>query len=205
MSATPCEAIGGELVAYLDGALGADERGTVAAHVSTCLGCRREMDRLAAVQHALDGLPAVAPSAQFADDFWRKLAAEAPAAAAVATRKVRPLRWAVPALAAAAVVALAFRAFVRGPSATPAPGVHAPRVAAAPASNAEPKKVASRHRAESAASQVADVDTLKPEDLPPELLEHPELYLRLPVVRRLEKLEYFGSAHDQPAGDDGAG
>ena len=32
---------------------------------------------------------------------------------------------------------------------------------------------------------------LAPEDLPPELIEHPELFLRLPVVRRLDKLEHF--------------
>jgi len=206
MSVTTCASIGAELVAYLDGALADDERRPVAAHVSTCLGCRREMERLAAAQRALDTLPRIEPSAHFADDFWRQLAEEAPAAAAVGTRRVRLLRVAVPALAAAAVLALAFQSFLRAP-ATPTPARREARAAAAPAAagNAERRQLAARHPAETEAPRVADVDTLRPEDLPPELVEHPELYLRLPVVRRLQKLQYFGSVPDRPTGEDGAG
>lgn len=206
MSATTCASIGAELVAYLDGALADDERRPVAAHVSTCLGCRREMERLAAVQRALDTLPRIEPSPHFADDFWRQLAEEAPAAA-VGTRRVRLLRVVVPALAAAAVLALAFQAFLRAPATPPMPARYEARTATAPAAagNAERRQLAARHAAETEAPRVADVDTLRPEDLPPELVEHPELYLRLPVVRRLQKLEYFGSVPDRPTGEDGAG
>ena len=46
MSARRAKQIGAELVAFLDGELADDERRPVAAHVSTCLTCRREIERL---------------------------------------------------------------------------------------------------------------------------------------------------------------
>jgi hypothetical protein len=98
-------------------------------------------------------------------------------------------------------------------STTPAPSVPsratrvaaAPVAAAAPAAKAEPPKVAAQPKAKEGAAQLADVDALRPEDLPTDLLEHPELFLRLPVVRRLEKLEYLGSEQERRGTDDGAG
>jgi hypothetical protein len=38
---------------------------------------------------------------------------------------------------------------------------------------------------------LANADHNDLEQYPPELVEHPELFLRLPVVRRLEKLQHF--------------
>jgi hypothetical protein len=97
---------------------------------------------------------------------------------------------------------------MQGPSAPPtAPTPPYERFAVAPAAPAAaaPAKIATRAQPPEAAPQVARAGNLGPEDLPPELLEHPELFLRLPVVRRLETLEYLGAVHDQPERKDGAG
>lgn len=203
---TSCDQISTELVAFLDGELGADDRQPVAEHVSTCLTCRREIERLTTVQGWVTSRPAVAPGPTFDDDFWRQIAAEPTPIASPRTRG-RALRWAVPTLAAAAVLALALRSLTHVPPASDTPAVPSTRVAAAPA--APPAKAAAPQAAAKPAAeppaQVANVETLRPEDLPPELLEHPELFLRLPVVRRLETLEYLGSVDDRPSNDGGAG
>jgi hypothetical protein len=175
--------------------------------VSTCLTCRREIERLTTVQRLVATLPSIEPSPSFAVDFWQRLDAES-APAATNVRRLRPLRWAIPALAAAAVLALALRSLTSTP---PSPSAPAARVAAAPVAPAAPAakganaKLAAQPKPKEEAAQLADVDALRPEDLPPDLLEHPELFLRLPVVRRLEKLEYLGSDQERQGTDDGAG
>jgi hypothetical protein len=72
------------------------------------------------------------------------------------------------------------------------------RVADAPAPKPAPAEVAS--------APGTDLPDVAPEDLPPELLEQPEFFLRLPVVRRLEKLEHFDQVrqHTAPDGTDGS-
>jgi anti-sigma factor RsiW len=212
MSIFTCEQTSSELVASLDGELGDDERRPVADHVATCLACRRELERLTTVQRWVATLPPVAPSATFAADFWRRVAAEP--TPITSRRRGSPLRWAVPALAAAAVLLVALRSQMQAP--LPPSGTRGPstRVAAAPpapAAKEAPGTVARQAEPEQAAPaaepppQVANVESLRAEDLPPELLEHPELFLRLPVVRRLEKLEYLGATDDRPSDEGGAG
>lgn len=212
MSATACERTSEELVAFLDDELSVGERRPVAEHLASCLVCRREMERLTTLQGWLGNLPEVEPSATFAADFARRLAAE-PTPIAPRRGGGGGLRWGFPALAAAAVLALALRAFVAAPVSSTAPDAARKRtIAAAPAPAApaeeEPARVATRPSTEEGADQVADVAGVRPEDLPPELLEHPELFLRLPVVKRLDTLEYLGSLHENEktgAADDGAG
>lgn len=222
MSTSNCEAIGEELVAYLDDELDEEARRPVATHVATCLVCRREVERLTVVRRWIRELPAVEPSPAFADGLWEKIAAGAdPAPPAPNVRVLRPNRWAAPALAAAAVVALAFASLLRTTGApTKAPASAAPERVAAPAPAARkpdaPVVVArpaapKGEPATGEAPQMAVADAVRPEDLPseslpPELLEHPELFLRLPVVRRLETLEHIDAvqnSHDDDAG--GAG
>ena len=211
MSTLTCDQTSSELVAFLDGELGDDERRPVADHVATCLTCRSEVERLSTVQRWVGTLPPITPSATFTDDFWRRVAAE-PTPIASRRHRASALRWSIPALAAAAVLALAVRSQIQGPP--PAPTGSGTRVAAAPPAPAvkeAPGSVARQTKPEQAAPgaepapQVANVEALRPEDLPPELLEHPELFLRLPVVRRLDKLEYLGSTEDAPSGEGGAG
>ncbi len=78
------------------------------------------------------------------------------------------------------------------PSADPAVVAKAPVAA--------PEQLAAREAREApvAEERVADAE-LAPEDLPPDLLEHPEFFLRYPVVRRLNKLEHFEEVrrHDE--------
>lgn len=212
MSATVCERTSEELVAFLDDELSPAERRPVSEHLGSCLVCRREMERLATLQGWLADLPKVEPSTTFAADFARRLAAE-PTPIAPSRGGASRLRWMVPALAAAAVLALALRAFVAAPVPSAAPDTARKRAiaaapVAAPPAEEEPARVATRPATEKGGDQVAGVDALRPEDVPPELLEHPELFLRLPVVKRLGTLEYLGSLHengDAPHADDGAG
>lgn len=212
MSTFTCEQMSSELVAFLDEELGNDERRPVADHIATCLACQREVERLTTVQRWVGTLPPIAPSATFTDDFWRRVAAEP---TPIASRRRRsPLRWAVPALAAAAVLAVALRSQMQAPlppSGTVEPSTRVAAAPPAPAAKKAPGAVARQAEPEQAAPaaepppEVANVESLRAEDLPPELLEHPELFLRLPVVRRLEKLEYLGATDERPTGEGGAG
>lgn len=203
-----CDEISGELVAFLDGELADAERRPVAAHLSTCLGCRREIERLTSVRGWVSDLPSVEPSAGFAAEFWRRVEAD-PSIVAKPPGASRAWWWAAPALAAAAVVALAFQ-FLTGVTPLPSePATPKARVIAAPPPAApRPADVAAAPKVapDEAPAALADAETLRPEDLPPELLEHPELFLRLPVVRRLEKLEHFDEVRQAPVdGSEGAG
>ena len=74
MSVSTCEHIGGDLVAFLDGELRDEERQPIAAHLASCLVCRRELDRLTTVRGWIGALPAVEPGPTFAADFWRRVA-----------------------------------------------------------------------------------------------------------------------------------
>jgi hypothetical protein len=187
-----CEQVTSELVAFLDGELPDAERRPVAAHLSTCLGCRREVERLGTVQRWVAGLPPREPSTGFATEFWRRINAEQ---ATVPTSRRRRRVWplAVPAMAAAAMLALATRFIATAPDTTRSAPAAPPQVAGGPASQIPAPAVAANRAARepAAPAQVANADDQLPDDLPPELIEHPELFLRLPVVRRLEKLEHF--------------
>ena len=222
MSTLDCEAIGEELVAFLDDELDDDTRRPIAGHVATCLVCRREVERLTVVRRWMSELPAVEPSPTFAAGLWDKIAAETtPSSPAPNVRVLRPWRWAAPALAAAAIVALAFSSLLRTtdrptspPAATapdrvaaPAPAVRKPDAPVVVARPAAPQDEPAKDEAPRvAAADAVRPEDLRPEDLPPELLEQPELFLRLPVVRRLETLEHIDAvqnSHDD--GDGGAG
>jgi len=193
----PCDAYVEELVAYLDGEQPETGRAGIEAHVGTCLTCRRELERLRRVRALIgEELRPIEPSVSFEENFWRRLDAEAPRAA---PRKARFATWGLPALAAAAVVALAsYSLLARGTreerAAAPATVAEAPRHA----TGHDATRLAHRESAPEAAKpgaeeprQLANADRGDIDQYPPELVEHPELFLRLPVVRRLEKLQHF--------------
>jgi len=202
----PCDAYVEDLVAYLDGEQPDAERAAIDAHAGTCLACRRELERLRRVRALIGELRPVEPSASFEEGFWRRLDAEAPRAT---PRKARVFTWSVPALAAAAVVALVSYSLItrstreeRG--ATPTTVAEAHR----PAANRDTTRLAHRESAPEAARpaaeaprELANADQGTLDQYPPELVEHPELFLRLPVVRRLEKLQHFEEVRRHGEGD----
>jgi anti-sigma factor RsiW len=198
VSARACEAIAEDLVAFVDGELPEAERAPVEAHVAGCLACRREIERIAKVSALVAGLPRIEPSAELEERMrWRLAAGASAADAAARTRRRgwRPVFWGVPVLAAAAAIALVwYWSMVR-----PTPnGLLAPRgrqVAVAPARPDRTEQLAGERETERA---VAAAPGLSPEDLPPDLVEHPELFLRYPVVRRLNKLEHFEEVRQHP-------
>ena len=185
-----CEAIAEDLTAFVDGELPEAERAPIDAHVAGCLSCRREIERITKVNALVAGLQRIEPSPEFEDRLRRRLATGAAAdGAATGTRRRawRPALWGVPALAAAAVIALVWywslAAPIRNQLRAPAGGGQL-----AVARHDRAQQLAGEGESEPA---VAAAPSLSPEDLPPDLIEHPELYLRYPVVRRLNKLEHF--------------
>jgi len=203
--------MGEDLVAYVDGELLGSERARFDDHVATCLTCRREAERLTKLRALVNGLPRIEPSAEFEAHMWRRMARETSGGQRRSRRDA--WRWAAPVLAAAAVVALVLYGVLK-PSGLHAPGT--PRtgreVATAPAAPAVREQVAKQEEVDTGAeggggerTDVASADNPAPEDLPPELVEHPELFLRFPVVRRLQKLEHFEEVRQRgdsdPAGD----
>jgi hypothetical protein len=94
------------LSASLDGDLAADESAAVKAHVAGCAGCRQRLDLMRATAHAIAGLPdepgPVALDFSFLDGTpaERRILRPAPA-------RWRPPVWAVPAVAAAALLVVA--------------------------------------------------------------------------------------------------
>lgn len=189
MSST-CDLMAEDLLAYADGELTGDAGARVDEHVRACLRCRRELAEIAKVNAAVRSLPRLEPSDDFASRLWERLDE---------MERDTPLRgrglgrWVVPMLAAAALLVLAVRATLETP---PGPGASAPAasspaavMAAAPRAPVAHAPSPSGEREEAPVAVAAGAEA--PEDLPPELLEHPELFLRLPVVRRLDKLENF--------------
>jgi anti-sigma factor RsiW len=188
VSARVCEAIVEDLVAFVDGELPEAERALLEAHVATCVSCRREVERVAKVGALVSGLPRIEPSPEFAERMRRRLAAGAGVATVAETRGrvLRPALWGVPALAAAAAIALVWYWSLAGPARnTPRPPGGDGQVAVARPDRAQ------RPAGEHEKALVAAAPSLSPEDLPPDLIEHPELFLRFPVVRRLNELEHF--------------
>jgi hypothetical protein len=199
-----CAQISGELVAFLDGELPDAERRPIASHVATCLGCRRELDRLTATQRLVNGLSAIEPGPGFAAQFWQRMEAE-PTQARPGRRTRRSPAWVLPALAAAAVLTVALQFLTMSPGPPVGPVTRDRRVVQAPLTPPGAATIAPESATKPDTGLLANVDDLRPEDLPPELLEHPELFLRLPVVRRLETLEHFEAVRREHGDGDGAG
>jgi len=87
----------------VDGAIGAEDRGRLDAHLASCEACRKDLDSLGSLVAALEALPAPEPRASFAADTVRR----ASAALIARKRRDRILSWtlgaSVAALCAAAV------------------------------------------------------------------------------------------------------
>ena len=200
-----CDDFAADLVAYLDGELGDAERARIETHLGTCLACRREVEQFRRLRALIDGVRPLELSSDFADRMWQRLD---PLPARAPRRRTRAVLWAAPTLAAAAALALVWYSQVaRLGNAPTAPAPHsvaaAPRPHDANASRSEKEQAVASEKEEGGAPRdVATADDVT--DYPPDLVEHPELFLRLPVVRRLNRLEHFEEVrqyqNDQPLG-----
>jgi anti-sigma factor RsiW len=201
-----CEAIAEDLVAYVDDELAPDDRTRVAAHVASCLVCRREMETVRRFKLMIGSMPQVEPSSDLAERMSRRLELEP--ASVTWRRPARGTHWGIP-LAAAAAIAIMLASVLSQDLSTPPAVPTDDRVAAsvpapAPEQVAEDDGSGATRVASAPVEREVDDDAadtaereLDPEDLPPDLLARPELYLRLPVVRRLTTFEHFEAVRER--------
>jgi len=172
----------------VDGELTPARRRELDEHVAGCNECRAELAATETLFGALGSLPqeAEVPAPVEAATIRRMRIA----AAEERERKERRWGWLpVPVLAAAGVTALALVITLRpaGEPRSPRPAppdvsghllARAPEAAPIPAA---PKRV----------EAVAAADVAPPTEPPPDLAAAPELFMNLPIIRNMEKLEHF--------------
>jgi anti-sigma factor RsiW len=169
------------MAAAVDGELRPREQEALESHLATCPPCTAEMTATRTVLGAVGGLEHEATVPVVLEQ--RTLRRMREVAAAPAVRRW----WAVPAvsglaLAATVVVALSFGLLHRSGQAPAAPASSSVgRVA-----RATPQAV--HRRTAVARAQRQDVP---PVDPPPELAAAPDLFVDLPILRNMEKLEHF--------------
>lgn len=171
----------------LAGELPAGRAGRLARHVERCEGCRRERAAYTALDRLLGKLPLEAsPSARLEQDTLRRV--RLAAAGDDAPEGVGLGRWltlGAPALAGAAVLVLAVRA-VSPPAAPDAPAPHGkPPAAYGGARHVTPVPPAGRPT-----SRRRNAATV-PSEPPAALAARPDLFVNLPVLRNMEKLQHY--------------
>ena len=182
------------IVAARDGELGARQRRALDRHLGQCAQCRTERVSIEGVLAALDDLaaPPDVPARLEADVLRqvRGLAAERGADAAFG---VGPwFRRLAPALTATAVVALAVIGMRSGDVTPPRPvacAAAAPPIAKAAPPAAERTAVARRPKVRA------------PVEPPAELASRPDLFVDLPILRDLDKLQHFDAIATMEEGD----
>ena len=156
-------------------------------HLARCAACGREMATTERLMTALAGLPMeAAVSARLEQATMRRVRAEVDPADERASTwerlRGRWLTWSLPALATAAVAVIAVVGAWRSPSGV-APVPHTePTHAVRQAMPARPEKAP--------ALATAAGETATP---PPDLAEVPDLFVDLPILRNMEKLQHFES------------
>ena len=170
------------LITARDGELGARRRHALDRHLARCAGCRTEQVAIEGVLAALDRLPdGTDVPARLEQNVMRRIRALADEpvgwrASVDPSRWLRPLTPALAAGAVAAVAIVGMRSRTERPLDPTPPAAQvavAPRVAPAPA--------------------VRRAKTRVPDEPPAELASRPELFVDLPVLRNLDKLQHFES------------
>ncbi len=169
------------VIAAYDGELPSWRRRALDRHLAACEGCRAERASTDGVLTAIDTLAFEAPMPTRLEQNVlrdvRKLAAEEEQGSAFGW-----LRAGVPVLATGAVALLAV-VIVRGieepvgPTTT-APPAHRDTVAQVPAPSSSARVLARKARR-------------VPDEPPPALVARPELFMDLPILRNMEKLQHF--------------
>jgi RNA polymerase sigma-70 factor (ECF subfamily) len=183
------------MLAALDGEITTTEREALAAHLSGCEACRAEAGATRRMHQALEALPQATemPTGleQAALRRVRAVLAEEDAAAAAPGWSW----WWVSAPLAAAVAVVALWRVPPGPE--PAPPAEV--VAARPAAPPEAGVATASRRAEprAAAGEAAPVPPP-----PPQVAEALDLFLDMPILENMEKLENFDAIRTVDVGDD---
>jgi hypothetical protein len=160
-------------------------------HVERCEGCRREQVAYAALERALGLLPMAAelPPRLEQDTLRRARVAADDADPGEARRVGRWLLVGAPALAATAVLGLALHGGLPPDTTPPEPA----KTVASPAQ--KPAVVAKVAPGESPRPAASQAGTRKrravPGDPPPELAARPDLFVNLPMLRNLDKLQHY--------------
>jgi anti-sigma factor RsiW len=188
------------LLAALDGEIDAGTREVLDRHLAGCAACRVARDETARLHGALGGLPqaaAVPPGLEQAA-LRRIRAALAEAEADRGWWSLRRAWWLAAPAAAAAVALFVWRqappreARVAAPAAVSAPAPERAPTPRSPAAEA-PVRVAQSKAPASTAGAAAP---------PPQVAEALDLYLDLPILENLEKLENYESIRTVDVGDE---
>jgi len=178
------------MVTALDGELPARRRRVLDDHLARCPVCRGEMASTAAVLEGLGGLATSSEvPARLEQATFRRVRLLAAAEAERAAERGWWMRLRLPALGlATAVVAFVAVGLMRGTSDHPVasrPGGGGRRVVAQAPAKDRPPLVASRD------GRGPKATAILPAEPPPELAAAPELFMDLPLLRNMEKLEHF--------------
>jgi len=161
-------------------------------HMDGCAGCRREWEAYTALDRVLGSLPLEAALPPRLEQVTLR---DARLAEAEATKSGgRWLGVAVPALAATAVLVVAARLSLQNTEPAPAPAAPARAVTAPPARG--PARAAERAPAPApspapASPQHRRVARSVPSQPPPELAARPDLFINLPLLRNLDKVQHY--------------
>ena len=177
------------IVAAVDGELTPERRRDLDAHVATCTECRAELHATQALFGALGSLPQEAEMPALVESATiRRMRL---AAAEERERKDRRWGWfSAPVLAAAGVVVLALVINLRpgGEQGSPRPATPAASGGRQLARVSDPVPAPAAAKRETA---VAVANVAPPSEPPPDLAAAPELFMNLPIIRNMEKLEHF--------------
>jgi anti-sigma factor RsiW len=167
------------IIAARDGELGAGRRHALDRHLARCGTCRAEQVVIDDVLAELDRLPDVADvPARLEQDVMRRIRALATESDARGTSVSRWFRVVMPAIAAGAVAAATVLGLRTVTDREPTVRTTAP-VAVATRESTPP----TGHRAK----------TRVPAEPPAELASRPELFVDLPMLRNMDKLQHFDS------------
>jgi anti-sigma factor RsiW len=192
------------MTAAVDGELAPRRRRALDAHLAACAACRRELAVTERMLAALEGLPmeaAVSPRLEQATLRRVRLAAADEAERGPASRWTRWLPLPAFALATAAVLVLAFGIVRRTGQVPGAPAVRPVPTAVA---KSEPPAPPSALRPPPRIAKGGP----PPAEPPAKLAEAPDLFMDMPIIRNLDKLENFEAIRtttldDEPATPDG--
>jgi len=178
------------IVAAVDGEITPERRRDLDEHVAACTECLGELHATESLLGALESLPQeaeVPPLVEAATLRRMRIAA-----ADERERKERGWRWfPAPVLAAVGVTVLALAINLRPESRQDTPRPAPPeatgvrQLARAP----EPRAAPAAPRQEVAVA--AAEEATPPAEPPPDLAAAPELFMNLPIIRNMEKLEHF--------------